>query len=395
MLFIAGQFSSDFDVFFGKASCLVLDCFAASINFLIFNITIGRICLFYTLTLLNTDSKVSPMLNKILYWIGMLNSPNYAKFQMMNEKKLIGSQNFNRRKRKSREWFWPLKIIAWFAFWTALVMIIYVSIKGTKESNIRPEDAECGPTIYRIIGSVIIIWNILQLLLVLTLLKFPDDALGMKREVIVLQCIFTAFWCYDGFMQLIKPDSYEKFVIYTDLSVMTIHALLTFSYPLILMVYRDRKYKHTTTPAEYENFKKAYNTNPIIQKQVQLTTENNLCNGVYYALEELKNLSTFEQREYLMFYRKFIDPQFCTWELDLPSTLLSSLNNTVHSFTFDFQHLQDLNEYLLRFVFVNYGFQILRNLGWDSFDDAIESEIQIGDGMRTNDSSATTSINVV
>lgn len=77
------------------------------------------------------------------------------------------------------------------------------------------------------------IWNVMQLFLVLTIKQLNKDVYGLRVEIVFIQILFCFSWGASGIMQAFFPEIYLTVGIFTDLSAMLAHALIVFAYPLM------------------------------------------------------------------------------------------------------------------------------------------------------------------
>jgi len=157
---------------------------------------------------------------------------------------------------------WLLKIAFWSCMWGVLCVLTMTFSRDqrnainetTTSGTIKYGDSfDCGILTWNIfMQSFYIVWNFVQLGVVVVVSKHArSDSLGMARELLFVQAIFSILWTVVSIVLMLKSPGHvlsegaSQNVIALKLFAGWLHPAVAFSYPVLLTLWRDYQVSRT------------------------------------------------------------------------------------------------------------------------------------------------------
>jgi hypothetical protein len=279
-----------------------------------------------------------------------------------NEPESINVMTFYRRMGEFAQW--QLKITGWYIFWMILEAVCTYPIDGDMllQPNSEVFDT-CSITAVRFIGVVLLIWNSMQLAIVLSCLKWVNDSYAIKAELIFMQVLFCLLWGADGFLQAIVPQVYNDVGVWLDLTVILFHRLITFGFPVGLHVWRS--YSRKVLKSENSKVRSIEDLMHVWSKPAGRTAIMEIA-AKKFALENVLFLSEtddfqfrFQPKKVTELYKKYFvrDSPF---ELNLPVKILGTDNEK------RVEVVEEARKHVFQIVFTNFRDELERELSLDA-----------------------------
>lgn len=363
LFIIATQYGSFFDLIWGPVPCFIQNALSIGTNVFVLSISLCRVLVFYRTAQANVmETPKYPGIDKIIHYLGIMLCPREfqrleLRIKLLDEQKRESSVNFSvitepsadnlaeekflrqhtsgfgtlgSFNRQTKETIaWVCKMTAWFFFWCVIEFALTYPVDGPVVFRPNAEVFEvCSLTSITFIGVVLIIWCAIQLSIVLTCINWINDAYGLKVELIIAQIFFSLIWGANGFIQAIAPQIYNDTGVWTDLSVILINALFTYSYPVALLMRRKRAENAVKKEGRFhlktvDDLIKLWSSEPGRSKIMEICSKRfALENALFLVESEDPKISTSAKKLEHLYQKYFLrDSPF---ELNLPVKILGN-----------------------------------------------------------------------
>jgi hypothetical protein len=396
LLFVVSSLFSTWSAqIWGHVACWFQNSLNAGLGALLWNVTMSRIIIFHLLRKSNSLEPSKDFLqgkfDRFIHWVGYFMAPKeYLRLeQRILAKSKISSTSASASAASSTShqtetslmtengehsaWRiifsnenlrWYGKLLLWYVGWTLLSIATTVGTDTVPVLfQLLPEGEICPLTIFTQIGAHLIIWNCIQLALVVFISwNAENDSLGLKTELVIMQSIFSVFWGIDGLIMVIDVDLYASIGIWTDLIAMVVHALVTFGYPIFLVYFRKhQEYKIVASGLVHvkntRDFEKLWFNSIARPKIIEIAKRNYAVENIVFlqATDEIATM-TLKQTEAL--YGQHFES--CSpYEVNLPSKLIRPLHEGIKKKQINYEALKEAREHILQMMLTNFKSDIL------------------------------------